>query len=134
MASTVQIIEQAAALQSSHNADGLAALYLDHAIFEDVPFEAVARGHAEMKEFWTGTWAAMPDFTMTLTSVFADEDRGAAEWTMSATQSGGFQGLPATGRSFTLRAASIVEFSGGRILHWSDYWSLSTFKKMVGLE
>lgn len=129
----VRLIEQAAALQSAHDADKLAALYLEDAVFEDIPFEAVARGHAEMKAFWRATWASMPDFTMKLVSTVADDRRGGAEWIMTATHSGDFLDYPATGKSFSLRAASIAEFSNGRIIHWADYWSLSTFKEQVGL-
>jgi steroid delta-isomerase-like uncharacterized protein len=109
-------------------------LYTQDGVFEDVPFNALARSHDEMKDFWQGTWTAMPDFTMTLVSAVADEHRGAAEWIMSATQTGSFQGLPATGKPFTLRAASMARFTDGRIAHWADYWSLSSFKQQVGLE
>lgn len=112
----------------------LAALYLEDAVFEDIPFGVVARGHAEMKQFWQQTWTSMPDFTMTLVSVVADEHRGGAEWIMSATHSGDFPKYQATGKSFSLRAASMARFSKGRIAHWADYWSLSTFKQQVGLE
>lgn len=129
-----RLIERAAIAQSAHMADALAALFADDSIFEDVPFASVARGHAEMIRFWTDTWAAMPDFSMTLTHVFADADSGAAESVMSATQTGSFAGLPGTGRAFSLKAATIARFSNGKIAHWTDYWSLADFRKQVGLD
>ncbi len=130
----IGLIERAAEFQSSHDADRLAALFLSDGMFEDVPFDAVARGHSEMKKFWLETWAAMPDFTMTIVSIVADQHRGGAEWIMSATQAGGFFDYPATGRRFSLRAAAVVTFEKGRIRHWSDFWCLSSFKQQVGLE
>lgn len=129
-----RLIEQAAEFQSSHDADRLAALFLEDGVFEDVPFDAVARGHSEMRRFWLGTWAAMPDFTMTLVSVVADQHRGGAEWVMTATQTGSFLDFPATAKPFSLRAAAVVTFERGRVRHWSDFWSLSSFKQQVGLE
>lgn len=130
----LNLLEQAAKLQTGHDAEGLASLFLPEAIFEDVPFGKVARGHAEMKAFWKETWTAIPDFTMELTSTLADAERGAAEWIMSGTQRGEAEGIPATGASFRLRAATVVRFAGGKILHWSDYWSLETLKKQIGAE
>lgn len=133
-AANIRLIERAAALQTAHDAEALAALFARDGVFEDVPFDAVAKGHAEMIRFWTDTWAAMPDFTMTLTNMFADDDSGGVEWTMSATQMGAFADQPATGRSFALKAATIAHFSGGKIVRWTDYWSLSSFRRQVGLE
>lgn len=129
-----RLIEAAAALQTAHDADGLAALFAKGGVFEDVPFAAIANGHAQMKDFWTATWTALPDFTMTLVSTLDDGDRGAAEWIMSATHAGDFADNPATGRPFRVRAAAMVRFAEGRIAHWTDYWSLADFRRQVGLE
>jgi steroid delta-isomerase-like uncharacterized protein len=130
----VRLIERVAMLQSAHDAEALAALFAEHAIFEDVPFETVVCGHLEMKEFWTKTWRALPDFSMTLTSAFAEEHAGAAQWIMSATHESAFLSLPATNKQFSLKAASIIEFADQRIQRWTDYWSLSAFRKQVGLK
>lgn len=65
----VRLIERAAMLQSAHVAETLAALFAEYAIFEDVPFEVV--GDSEMEDFWTNTLRTLPDFSVTLTSVFA---------------------------------------------------------------
>lgn len=130
----MQLIERAADLQSAHDAEGLANMFVENGVFEDVPFSAVARGHEEMIRFWSDTWAAMPDFKMSLTHVFADAENGAAEWVMSATQTGSFAGLPATGKRFSLKAAAIARFADGKIVHWTDYWSLNDFRKQVGLD
>ena len=129
----IRLIKQAAEFQTRHDSQALASLFVDDGVFEDIPFAAAAHGHAEMRTFWEKTWAAMPDFTMTLVSAVADDRRGGAEWIMTATQTGGFQDHPATGKSFSLRAAAMVEFADGRIRHWTDYWSLSDFKQQVGL-
>lgn len=129
----IRLIEQAAEFQTRHNSEALASLFADDGVFEDIPFGAAAQGHAGMRAFWEETWAAMPDSTMTLVSAVADHRRGGAEWIMTATQTGGFQDHPATGKAFSLRAAAMVEFADGRIRQWSDYWSLFDFKRQVGL-
>ncbi len=129
-----RLIEQAAAFQTAHDDERLAALFEEDGVFEDVPFAAIATGHAQMRQFWTATWAALPDFRMDLVSVIVDDHRGAAEWVMSATHEGDFEGNPATGKPFRLRAAAVATFRAGRIVHWTDYWSLADFRKQVGLD
>lgn len=130
----VRLVERVAALQTSHEIEDLLALFTDDVVYEDVPFGVVKRGHAEAKELFEGTWTSLPDFAMTLKSVVADEDRGAMEWVMSGTHLGDFLEYPASGKSFSLRAAAVMRFSNGRISHWTNYWSLSSFKKQLGFE
>lgn len=130
----VRLIEQVFALQTSHEIVRLLPLYADDIIFKDVALEILASGHAKVKELFESIYVSMPDYTATLVSAMADEHRGGAEWIMSGTHMDDFPGLPATGKSFSLPAASMIRFSGGRISHWTDYWSVSTFKQQVGLE
>ena len=129
----LRLVEQVAAFQTSHEIDKLVALFAEDICFEDVALGIVASGHASVKELFESIYASMPDYTMTLVSAVTDEDRGGAEWLMSGTHLGDFPGLPASGKSFSLRAAAVMRFSTGRISHWTDYWSVSTFKEQVRL-
>lgn len=128
----VRLVEQVAALQTSHEIEKLLALFTDDVVYEDVPFGIVAKGRAEMKELFEATWESLHSFAMTLQSVVADADRGGMEWVLSGTHLGDFGEYPASGRSVSVRAAAIMRFSNGRISHWNDYWSLSTFKEQIG--
>lgn len=129
----LRLVEQVAAFQTSHEIDKLLALFAEDIYFEDVALGMVASGHNSVKEMFEKIYASMPDYTMTLVSAVTDEDRGGAEWLMAGTHLGDFPGLPASGKSFSLRAAAVMRFSKGRITHWTDYWSVSTFKEQVGL-
>jgi steroid delta-isomerase-like uncharacterized protein len=130
----MRLIEQVAALQTSHEIDRLLQLFADDATFEDVALGIVANGHAKIREMFESIYASMPDCAMTLVSAVADKRRGGAEWVMSGTHMDDFPGLPASGKSFSLQVAAMIRFSNGRISHWTDYWSVSTFKEQVGLE
>jgi steroid delta-isomerase-like uncharacterized protein len=55
------------------------------------------------------------------------------EWTMSGTQTGEMPGMPATGKTFSLRGASVVELRDGKLTRCSDYWDLVTLLKQLGL-
>lgn len=129
----VQLIEQAFALETSHDIDKILTLFSEDAVFEDVPLNIVAHGHAEIRKLFETMFVSMPDFTMTPVSVVADESSGSAEWIQSGTFSGDFLDLKATGKRFSVRGGAMVRFANGRISRWTDYWSKSTFKEQVGL-
>lgn len=127
----VRLIEQVAELQTSHDIDGLLRLFAHDAVFEDVALGLVAKGHAEIREMFEEIYAAMPDYAQTLASTLINEERGAAEWVMSGTLVNDYMEQPASGKSFSLRAAASIRFSQGRITHWTDYWSVLAFKEQV---
>ena len=130
----VRLIEQVAALQTSHDIDGLLRLFAEDAVFEDVALGLVAKGHGEIREMFEEIYEAMPDYAQTLASSMANEESGAAEWVMSGTLTGDYMEQPASGKSFSLRAAASIRFSQGRITHWTDYWSVAAFREQVSLE
>lgn len=128
----IRLIEQAFAFETTHEIDKILTLFAEDAVFEDVPMDIVARGHAEIRNLFETMFVSMPDFTMTAVSVMADEDGGSAEWIQSGTFSGDFADLEATGKRFAVRGGAMVRFAEGRISRWTDYWSKSTFEEQVG--
>jgi steroid delta-isomerase-like uncharacterized protein len=123
----------AAAWSSPERVEQLLSLFPDDCIYEDVTFGVVNRGKAELRAFAEGVFAAVPDFTVELTSRFATSDRGGIEWVLTGTHRGDFPGLPATGRRFSVRGATVDELRDGKIQRLSDYWDSGTFMKQVGL-
>jgi steroid delta-isomerase-like uncharacterized protein len=116
-----KILDDWATAWSSHDPERVIALFTDDCVYEDVTFDAVNRGKAELRAFADGTFAAVPDFKVSLVPRFVAGNRGAMEWTMSGTHKGDFPGLPATGKLFSsIRGATIVELKEGRILRCSD--------------
>lgn len=52
---------------------------------------------------------------------------------MSGTHSGDFPGLPATGKSFSIRGTSVMELDGNKIKRNSDCWNLVSLLQQIGL-
>jgi steroid delta-isomerase-like uncharacterized protein len=129
----VELIRQMAKFETTHDRDRLFALYTDDVIFRDVALDVLATGKAEVRRLLESVYAAMEGYSMTLTSAYADEKGGGAEWIMAGKHIGDFMDFPATGLSWELRAASMMRFSDGLVTHRSDYWSVSSFTKQVGL-
>jgi len=129
----VNLIREMARLENAHEKDKLFELYADDVVFRDVALDVLANGKAEVRQLLESVYASMEGYSMVLTSAYADEHGGGMEWIMSGKHIADFQNFPATGKSFELRAASIVRISNGLVTHRSDYWSVETFTRQVGL-
>ena len=126
--------EDLVAAWNAHDDEQVLSLCTDDCVYEDVTMAAVNRGKAETRAFINAVFAAFPDFSMRLTSAFVAGNWGGAEWTMSGTHKGDLPGMPATGKSFSLRGASICELHEGKIKRNSDYWDMAAFLKQTGLK
>ena len=117
---------------NSHDVGQIAAFYTDDCIKEDVAVGVATIGKKEMKALISGAFAAMPDLKTELKSSFNSGDWAASEWVMSGTYSNDYPGMPpATGKSFSVRGATIMELRNGKISHTSDYWNFASFLQQV---
>src|SRR3954447_25133919 len=79
----------------------------DDCAYEDVPTGAVNTGKDGLRkyaEFWL---SVAPDFKVDLSKQFETDDWATGEWTMSGTQTSDMPNLPATGKFFSIRGATV---------------------------
>lgn len=122
---------------STHEVDRIDAIFTDDAVYEDVAGGQVCRGKAEIKDLLRNTLAFAPDLRATLRSLVIAGDTATTEWLIEGTQAaparaGGVGELPATGRRFRLRGASVLVFRGGSIATVTDYYDMVTFLTQLG--
>lgn len=122
---------------SLHKPERIDAIFTDDAVYEDVAGGQVNRGTAAIKQLLGAAFAFAPDFRVTLRCLFVEGDTATTEWEIEGTQTGatgvGSIGeLPATGRTFRLRGASVLVLRGGRIAHVTDYYDMATFWRQLG--
>jgi steroid delta-isomerase-like uncharacterized protein len=136
------VFEQWAAGWSAHDPERVASLYADDCIYEDVALGAVTRGRRELAALGRPfplcglggrPQDAFPDFGIELTGEFVAGDRAALEWVMSGTHARGRPGVPATGRRFRVRGATVLELRDGRVTRNADYWDTATLLTQLGL-
>lgn len=113
--------------------DLVASFFTADGVFEDLAFAAKFEGKDGVRSFVELTYAGVPDFKVVPTRVVVEGDKAAAAWTMTGTHSGDLPGLPATGKSFEVRASSIIVLTDGAISEIVDYWNPLEFKAQVGL-
>jgi steroid delta-isomerase-like uncharacterized protein len=127
---------------SAHDPQRVVPLYADDCVYEDVPLGAVTRGRRELAALGRPfplcglggrPQDAFPDFGIELTGGFVAGDRAAMEWVMSGTHARGRPGVPASGRRFRVRGATVLELRDGRVTRNADYWDSATLLTQLGL-
>jgi steroid delta-isomerase-like uncharacterized protein len=92
------------------------------------------RGRAAVRDFFRETFAAFPDFEMTVDRIVADDRSAVVQWHLSGTFTGGpFQGLRSTGRRVELRGVDVMEIADGLIQRNTIYYDGASFARQVGL-
>ena len=64
------------------------------------------------------TIGTFPDFAIAIDDTVAEGDKVVVRLTFSGTHEGGFYGMPATGKSFTISAIAIARLADGKIAEW----------------
>jgi steroid delta-isomerase-like uncharacterized protein len=113
--------------------DGLAALFTDDCVYEDMAMRVIHTGKPALIGFVTGVYGSMPDFNVTFRSRFATPDYGAGEWTISATWQGDYEGVDVSGRQIRFHGLSFYEFKLGKIARNVDCWDPTVVMEQLGV-
>jgi steroid delta-isomerase-like uncharacterized protein len=117
---------------SSHDVQQVLRLFTNDCTYEDVPTGAVNTGKDALRKFAEFFLSMAPDLKVELSRQFESDRWAAGEWIMSGTQKGDMPNLPATGKSFSIRGATIIELEDGKIRRCSDYWDMQAFLRQLG--
>lgn len=127
-----RIVDALNAMWNSKDAQRMEALYAADATHEDTTSGIKRSGVPEIRELFRSTWQAIPDVRTEVNRVIAECDWVVWEWTMSATHTGDFPNLAATGRQFYIRGVSIIRVADGKVLSQCDYYDQASFLRQVG--
>jgi steroid delta-isomerase-like uncharacterized protein len=120
---------------NAHDPAAVARHMADDAIYEDVALGRVLRGPSEIATFVEEATRASSDFRFEEVSLFAADRDYANEWIMTGTNDRDVQGVPATGRSFRVRGASVGKLdTRGRIVENRDYYNLAEMFAQLGIQ
>jgi steroid delta-isomerase-like uncharacterized protein len=103
-------------------------------VYDDVPALTKYKGKSEVKASLKEDFIWCSDLKMEPISRMVNEDGAVIEWIWSGKQTGDIEGLiKATGKSFSIRGTSIMEFENGKIKKNSDYYDAGGFLYQLGV-
>lgn len=117
---------------NAKDVEGIEALFASEAIHEDVTAGLSSRIVSAIRDLFAQTWAAIPDVQTRIVRIIAQGEFAAWGWTMTATHTGDFPNLPATGRKFTIAGVSILQVGDGKILSQRDDYDQASFLRRAG--
>ena len=124
------------AVTTSGNVDELEALLSEDVVDHGVggPEEEDLRGSGAVREDVLAFRKAFPDVVITVEDVFAaaSGDRVAVRWRLTGTHQDTFQGIPASGRSVSMRGIDVLRIEDGRIAErWGSADELGLLQQLV---
>ena len=120
---------------NAHDPAAVARYMADDAIYEDVALGRVLHGPSEIAAFVAEATRASSDFRFEEVSLFTAGRDYANEWIMTGTNDRAVRGVPATGRSFRVRGASVGRVdTNGRIVENRDYYNLAEMFAQLGIQ
>lgn len=118
---------------ANRDAAGMAAAYSEDCVVDFVPV-GVVRGQDELRKFFEGLFAAVPDLQTTYEIAAASGDTVVVEWRMRGTFTGEpFQGVDATGKPVELRGVDKLKIENDRIAHNTAYYDAMEFARQIGM-
>ena len=128
-----EVAREVFAAVSRKDPDGIVAFGAPDYVDDFVALGEI-RGRNAVREFFRETYAAFPDFAMTVDRVVADDRSAVVQWHLSGTFSGGpFQGIRPTGRRVELRGVDVMEIADGLVQYNTIYYDGASFARQVGL-
>jgi steroid delta-isomerase-like uncharacterized protein len=82
----------------------------------------------QLKQFYAIIWSAFSDNRIELEGMIEEGDKVAARFTMTATHSGDFMGIPATGKKIAMSGITMVRVANGKI---AERWSSADMLGMM---
>jgi steroid delta-isomerase-like uncharacterized protein len=121
---------------NDHDPDAVVAQFAPGGTYVDSSLdEPLSR--AEVPDFVAETVAAFPDVRFTERRVITEDSNEhlvlTAEWTMTGTHDGSFQGLPPTGETIEIEGVDIVTITDDGITSITGYFDQSAVRDQLGL-
>ena len=128
----IQLHDQHLTHQTQGDAGALHNDYAEHAVVEDSMYSEPFVGRAAIMARKGVGMSAIPDLKINVTNRVAHGSQVMVEWTATGTHSGDLGGLPASGRSFSIRGVTVVVRHEGKIVREAIYYDMEEVRRQLG--
>ena len=116
-----------------HNVAGLTTLYAQDCVVESPTAGGVVHGLATVEAIHRAWVTGFPDVVFTTEDLLIDSDHVAWIANAAGTDTGGFMGLPATGRAFALPMVMLSTVRDRRIVHERRIYDFTGMLVQIGI-
>ncbi len=114
------------------DAAALAAEHTDDCVAES-PMAGQLLGRAAMEHVYRAWFDGFPDLALEIEDPVVDGERSVEIGTLSGTDTGGFMGLPATGKAFRVPAVFVYGLEDGKIARFRSVYDFTGILVQTGL-
>lgn len=119
---------------NAHDPEAVAAFFALDAVYDDRGPGVIARGRPAIHAHVDAVLRAFSDIRFEVKRTMYGDDFVAAEWTVSMTHTGDFDGLAPTGRKLTSAGVDVATLgSGDEIAHLVSYYDGAATMRDLGL-
>ena len=128
----IQRHDQHLAHQSQGNTSQLQHDYAAHAVVENSMYGQPLIGRDAIMARKHEILTAASDTQITITNRVVHGNQVTAEWVATGRHTGDLPGLPASGRTFTLRGVTVVVRENGKIVREALYYDVGELRRQLG--
>lgn len=128
----IQLHDQHLKHQSQGNTPHLQHDYAVHAVVEDSMYAQPHVGRDAIMARKNVIMTAASDAQIAVTNRVVHGNQVTAEWVATGRHTGDLPGLPASGRTFTLRGVTVVIREEGKIVREALYYDVSELRRQLG--
>jgi steroid delta-isomerase-like uncharacterized protein len=130
-----QLVNDFVEMWNSKDLNKIDLIFTDDCVYDDVPALTKYNGKDEVKASLEEDFTWCSNLKFELTSRLVTKDAAVIEWVWSGRQTGDIEGLiKATGKTFSIRGTSVMEFQDGKIKRNSDYYDAGGFLYQLGVK
>ncbi len=120
---------------NAHDIERILSHLTDDVIYENLGIARVLHGKDEMRAWLKETFGAFPDLRIDIKSMIRTAEQSASEGVMTGTFKGELPsfGFKPTGKSFSVKTATMVERLGDKVRHTTQYFDGATMMQQLGV-
>ena len=129
----VALLDRRTAAWESRDVTALAGLHAGSGIVESPIAGGSVTGRPAIAQVYEALFKAFPDATVTIDELVIDGDRAAQVGTLAGTDSGGFLGLPASGKPFRVPLLVLLTVRDHQIVSERRIYDFTSLLIQIGV-
>ena len=127
-----QFFDRRTAAWRRADVDALTGDHAENCVIES-PLAGEVRGRAAIENLYRGFLGSFPDFAIDDVELVIEDNRVVQIATMSGTNTGGFMGLPPTGKRFKFPVVAVYTFENRLIVHERRIYDFTGMLTQIGV-